>query len=309
MIASYAKPATTIEQQAQQLVDRGLIVTDYARLLRELRTIGYYRLSAYWLPFELPPPAGRTRSKQFAPGTRHEHIVDLYIFDRKLRLLVMEAVERIEIAVRSSWTNRLSLACGPHAHMDPVNFSNPWRHAERLAKIASSIEPSGEVFVQHYKANYQTPFLPPLWAVTETMTLGTLAQWVKMTKDQAVQKQVAVDLGMPSADVLNSVLPALSYVRNICAHHGRLWNRRLVVKMKKIKRIESELVITPSNELDDRLYNMLVVCLHMLRVQSPQTTYAGRVVALVDTLSDAQRLAMGFPGDWRERRIWGLERP
>jgi abortive infection bacteriophage resistance protein len=104
------------------LKGRGLVCADEALVRRWLVTVGYYRLSAYWLPYELPPSEGQTRSKTFPPDTAFESIVDIYTFDRQLRLLVMEASERIEIALRASWTHRLSLASGPHAHMDPSLF-------------------------------------------------------------------------------------------------------------------------------------------------------------------------------------------
>jgi abortive infection bacteriophage resistance protein len=306
MKAAYVKPATTIDQQADQLIERGLIVHDRERLLRELRTIGYYRLSAYWLPFELPAPKNRARSKQFQDGTRHEDIVELYIFDRKLRLLVMEAVERIEIAVRASWTNRLALAAGPHAHLDPTNFTNPWEHVGKVAQLARYISQSNEVFLEHYKNTYDVPYMPPLWASTESMTIGELSQWVAMTKDRSVRRHVADDLGLRTSEVVDSVLQVLAYVRNMCAHHGRLWNRRFVKKFMLIKRLRSELIILGTGEVDNRIYNVLVVCLHMLRVQSPQTSFADRITALMETISEGQRDAMGFPRDWRERVTWSL---
>lgn len=306
MKAAYVKPATTIDQQADQLFERGLVVHDRERLLRELRTIGYYRLSAYWLPFELPAPENRARSKQFQDGTRHEDIVELYIFDRKLRLLVMEAVERIEIAIRASWTNRLALAAGPHAHLDPTNFTNPWEHAGKVAQLARNISQSNEVFLEHYKNMYDVPYMPPLWASTGSMTMGELSQWVAMTRDRSVRRHAADDLGLRTSEVVDSVLQVLAYVRNICAHHGRLWNRRRVKKFMLIKRLRSELIILGTGEVDNRIYNVLVVCLHMLRVQSPQTSFADRITALMETISEGQRDAMGFPRDWRERVTWSL---
>ena len=100
-----------------------------------LLTVGYYRLSAYWLPYEEPPQLGQTRSKRFRAGTRLEDVIDVYIFDRKLRLLVTEAIERIEIAVRSRWTNRLTLAHGAHAYMDTTLFQSGWTHARMIAAL------------------------------------------------------------------------------------------------------------------------------------------------------------------------------
>ena len=103
------------------LQSRGM-VGDEELMRRWLKTVGYYRLSAYWLPWELPPADGETRSKRFPPNTNFTDIVDIYIFDRQLRLLIMEAIDRFEIAVRARWTNLFSLAHGSHAHMDPANF-------------------------------------------------------------------------------------------------------------------------------------------------------------------------------------------
>ena len=305
----YNKPAIAIQQQVSQLIDRGLIVTDRTRLERELATIGYYRLSAYWLPFEFPPRSGQTRSKRFRPDVRHEDIIDLYIFDRKLRLLVMEAIERIEIAVRASWTYRMALNKGPHAHLEQANFRDLVEYAKALTKLAGDIERSSDLPVNHYRDTYASPRLPPLWVATETMSFGGLAAWVDMTADHDIRKQVAKDLGLPTAEVMRSVLEHLTYVRNICAHHGRLWNRQLVVKLNKIKKLRQDLVTADTGELEARIYNVLVICIHMLRVQSPTTSYAQRVAALMETITDAQRMAMGFPGDWRERPIWGLAAP
>ena len=107
----FNKPPTTIDEQIDLLIERGM-QGDAALMRRWLETVGYYRLSAFWLPFEVPPADDKTRSKRFAAGLRFDTIVDIYVFDRKLRLLVMEAIERIEIAVRSRWTNRLPSALG-----------------------------------------------------------------------------------------------------------------------------------------------------------------------------------------------------
>lgn len=94
---SYDKLPLSISEQARLLLDRGLICEDTVRLESYLASIGYYRLSAYWLPFEQSPPSDSSRNHQFISGTHFEKILTLYIFDRKLRLLVMEAIERIEV--------------------------------------------------------------------------------------------------------------------------------------------------------------------------------------------------------------------
>lgn len=106
------KPATTIDEQIALMTERS-VVGDQLLMRRWLETVGYYRLSAYRLPLELPAGARQTWTKIFQPGTLFDSIVDIYVFDRKLRLLVMEGIERIEVALRSRWTNRLTLAMAP----------------------------------------------------------------------------------------------------------------------------------------------------------------------------------------------------
>ena len=306
----YDKPATTIDDQVALMSGRGM-AGEEALMRRWLKTVGYYRLSAYWLPFELPPSPGQTRTKIFQPGTMFETIVDIYVFDRKLRLLVMEGIERIEIALRSRWTNRLTLAHGAHAHLDVSAFESGYDHISLLSALATRAKDSKEVFVEHYRQKYAEPFIPPLWVMTELMTFGELSRWFALTKDLKVKSAVAKDLGLPSREVLEGTLQLLAYIRNICAHHGRLWNRQTVKRLPNIKRFRQDLVVieTPTGQGTQAqpanfIYNALVVLVHMLRQQSADTSFAHRVAALVKTRSADQRRAMGFPADWEERPCW-----
>lgn len=310
-MVEYAKPATTIQQQVERLLERGLTCSDTDKLAKYLESIGYYRLSAYWLPYENAPQSGSTRSRKFKSGTSFEEILTIYIFDRELKLLVMEAIERIEIHVRSRWTNRFTLEYGPHGYMDSVHFSCPWKHHDMLSKLVKRVEKSREVFHEHYKRKYDKPFLPPLWAVCQTMSFTELSTWYARTSDNSIKDQVAYDLGMPSKEVMEGTLETLSYVRNICAHHGRLWNRGLVKRVPKIKRFQKDLSLTPiapsekgAQEAVNSVYNVLIVILHMLTKQSDTTTFPSRLKKHVETATDRQRQLMGFPSDWRARPIW-----
>lgn len=198
----YNKPPLSVSDQAQLLLDRGLICPDKQRLEHYLAYIGYYRLSAYWLPFEQISLEQGARTHQFLPNTQFEDILTLYIFDRKLRLLVMEAIERIEVAVRSSWAGAMAVQYGSHAHMKSDLYKDPWTHAKHLAKLTRDLKESNETFVAHYKHKYTEPFLPPIWAVVETMSLGGLSLWVENSKDNQIKAAVAKAFGLPTVDVL-----------------------------------------------------------------------------------------------------------
>lgn len=303
----YEKLATSIDAQVALLKGRGMVCSDEALVKRWLVTVGYYRLGAYWLPFELPPEEGQTRSKTFTPGTTFDEIIDTYTFDRKLRLLVTEAIERVEISLRSRWTHRMSVEHGSHAHLESRLFDSGWTHASMLAALANRAGKSQEVFITHYKSKYSDPYMPPLWAVTELMTFGDLSKWVAATEDQKMGSAVARDLGLPTREMLTGVIQALTYTRNVCAHHGRLWNRRMVKRVPNIKRFRTDLVIDVEGnqtQTENLIYNVLVVLIRMLLHQSADTSFPGRLKDLMNTRSQAQQRSMGFPTDWRTRPAW-----
>jgi abortive infection bacteriophage resistance protein len=305
----YEKPALTLDEQVQRWRDRGLAVPDANRAKGYLAAIGYYRLSAYCLPFELPTPEGQSRQHQFKPDASFEQVLALYVFDRKLRLVTMEAIERIEVAVRTGWAHEMALRDGPHAHMNPALFKDPWAHMRDLARVSAEVEKSAETFVQHYRMAYDEPFLPPLWMVVETMSLGTLSRWVKNSRDNSAKMAVARTLGLPTVEVLEQVLHALTPVRNVCAHHGRLWNRRLTMSLPQIKRYWDSLVPPDSpGHQAHQIYNYLTVLALMMARLSRGSSWRERIVALLQNTPAPHFLpAMGFPTDWATRPAWRLE--
>lgn len=305
----YEKPALPLRQQVEQWQQRGLVVPDVDRAQRYLSSIGYYRFSAYCRPFEQSSPEGQPRQHRFLPGTHFEQILQLYIFDRKLRLLMMEAIERVEVAVRTGWAHAMAMRHGPHAYMSASLFKNPWDHTRDLARVTAEVRQSDETFVQHYLNTYEDPFLPPIWVVIETMSLGTLSRWVKNTRDNTAKQEVATSLGLPTVEVLEHVLHALTPVRNTCAHHGRLWNRRLAMKLPRIKRFETSLLAPESpNWQAHYLYNYLTVLALMMGRLNPGSSWRARVARLLGTELDARFMpAMGFPADWIARPAWVLE--
>ena len=307
----YQKPALSLKDQALQLQQRGLTINDLQRVEHYLNHIGYYRLSAYCLTYEIPAAANQARSHQFQTGTTFEQVLGLYVFDRKLRLLVMEAIERCEVAVRTGWAHAMSMRYGAHAHMDSKLFKDAWQHTQDLARVANEIDKSRETFVQHYRSQYSEPFLPPIWAVVETMSLGTLSRWFANTHGTDAKKEVAQSLGMPNIEVLEQVLHALTPVRNACAHHSRLWNRRFPIQLPAIKKYQASLVAPNSSHHQAHyLYNHLTILALVMQRINPTGSWTSRVSALITTeLPPAQHASMGFPADWATRPAWKGGKP
>ena len=185
----YSKPPLNIPDQLQQLRDRGLLVGSDDLALNALELIGYYRLSAYWLFFEEHPASGETRSHRFKPGSTFEQVIDLYNKDRLIRLLVIDAIERIEIAARSAWVQEMSMKHGPHCYLDPQLFRPDFNHGEQIEQLRSQLQQSNETFVIHYRQTYSEPELPPIWAMTELISLGTLRAWIAATELDSGHRQ------------------------------------------------------------------------------------------------------------------------
>lgn len=302
----FAKHATTYTQQITQLTTRGMVIADRGLAERWLKTVGYYRLGAYWLTFENPPTNCKTRSKVFETGTKFEDIIDLYTFDRELRLLVTEAIERTEIALRASWTYHMVNKYGAHAYLQPTEFTFDLDYHQQVGRSAQQFRRSSETFVTHYRDTYYPPALPPMWIATELMTFGELSIWVAKTRNNAIKTDVARDMGLGNIEILTGTVQSLSYVRNICAHHARLWNRRLVKRPPHIGTLAPSLLFAPKgqNVVDNSIYNILTFLVHLLRKQSPDTSFAERITDLIDSQPAFVARGMGVPADFKTRPIW-----
>ena len=303
----FDKCATTIEEQLKLLQDRGMNIASETHACACLKTIGYYRLSAYWLPFERPPEDGRARSKVFIPDTKFDDVYSLYLMDRALRLRLMEAIDRIETNVRSRWTNRMALEYGSHAHLDHNLFMSASEHSRLLHRLATSVDKSEETFIKHYKRKYCEPYSPPLWAATELMSIGDLSKWISNTKDTGLRGKLAKDIGFPTRETFKGSFQALAYVRNICAHHGRLWNRRFVKRIPIIRNLKSDQILEEHKgqlQPANLLYNYLVIILFVIRHQQTGSEYLDRLKDTLEAASPRLLSHMGFPENWQNRPAW-----
>ena len=281
-----------------------MVVADADAARHHLAHINYYRLRAYWLPDEIP--ADQDGDHAFIPGTQLETILDLYTFDRKLRLLVMDAIERIEVSLRTRWAHVLSLRYGPHGYMDAAHFRKPQQHEKCMEKLRMELQHSHETFVTHYRGAYSEPELPPAWAVCEVLTFGQLSLWYQNIADGAVRVEIAEAYGLDE-QIIKSFAHHLAYVRNVCAHHSRLWNRELTIGMKLPTNPEW-LSAVFHMEKPKRLYNTLVILAYMLDIVSPLSQWRSQLLALLGQHPKVDLVAMGFPDDWRLSAIWERQR-
>lgn len=291
----FGKPATTHAQQVALLQLRGMAVDDTAAAEFYLQHLNYYRLGAYWLPFEADHA-----THAFKPGTRFADVLNLYVFDRELRLLVLDAIERVEVSVRSQWAYQLAHHHGPHAHLDASLAFKHHLWQTNLDKLADEVDRSDEAFIKHLKANYAEP-LPPVWAVCEVMSLGLLSRWYNNLQPMPTRRAIAAAYGVDQK-VLESWLRHLSLVRNTCAHHSRLWNREFTIT-PLLPRNKPAGLATQCQAGSRKLYNSLVILLHCMDVIAPQHHWRARLKDLIARHA-IPVAAMDFPAGWELMAIW-----
>jgi abortive infection bacteriophage resistance protein len=302
MTRTYAKPALTYQQQIAHLRSNGMVIADDAQAEYWLRHVSYYRLSAYWLYFEHPKGSGGPR---FKPGTTFEAVTALYDFDRILRRLTMRGTEHVEVALRGSWAYQMGHLGNGHSYADASHYSNRSEFHDNLSKLTSETGRSRETYIKHYRGAYDSPPLPPVWMVAEMLSFGQLSRWYSNLADRALRNKIAEPLGLPET-VLVPLIGHVTDLRNICAHHGRLWNRqflrppKLALKPKGL----AESLNQKANQAPAKLYNGLTMIGHVVKTVCPDSSWAADIRHHIATHLTGDLESMGFPADWAARPIW-----
>ncbi len=295
---AFTKPAKSFEEQLQLLVERGLIVNDRELALHALSHINYYRLSAYWIPL-----LTSREENTFQEGVIFDDILNLYVFDRELRLLVIDAIERIEISLRTQWAHQLSRKYGPHAYFADTRGMRKKEHwlRDNVADLKEHLDRSDELFIEHFKNTYEEE-LPPAWVSCEVMSLGLLSRWYSNLNAYPARTAIANAYGL-NESVLEGVMEHLTYVRNLCAHHNRLWNRRLTKLMPLPRTKPTGLRDDMTDGVDRKIYNSMVMMAYLMDVTCIGHHWKKHLKGLVAN-HNIDTSKMGFPADWQNMPIW-----
>ncbi|MDN5571067.1 MAG: Abi family protein [Propionibacteriaceae bacterium] len=326
-MVEYNKPWLSVDEQVERLVQHGLDVGDKVRAGALLRAIGYYRLTGYLYPFreseEYLDEEGRTRIRiknHFRAGTRLAHAEEIIDFDRRLRMHVLEGLERIEVALRM----RVGYVLGrvsAFAYEDPSCFTETFTanvtdirepsasgHVQWLQRVSTRQASSDERFVEHFRAKYDDRM--PVWALTEILELGHLSRLYRGLNQQAAA-EVASAFGVPTKKMMTSWLASLNYVRNVAAHHGRLFNRKLQYAPARPK-IGQIPVLDHLRDAEDSkrvfgTYNALAAMAYLLPAIDPDTDWTLRLVTLLRGFPTSNSLSiesLGAPPTWEHLDLW-----
>ncbi len=238
----------------------------------------------------------------------------MYRFDRKLRILCFNEIEKIEVSIRSIMVNTASEFFGdPFWMTNPNNFRVDVRLDKRFGKkternyfeefinnIDRDLERSKDDFIIHFKKKYSDAY-PPSWMIAEILTFGNLSRIFKGLNQKSLQKKISQKFGL-SPDVLESWMLSLAGLRNICCHHSRLWNRVLPLSVMSPKKSKYSWI---NVDIDNsRAYYRLCMIKYLLFSVSPNNSFKSKLVALLEEYPTIDTNAMGFPKDWQDELLW-----
>ena len=303
----YDKAPKTFEEQIELLTSRGLIVRKKVKAQRVLANISYNRLSNYWFPFLAEP----TDAEIFKPGTRFETIFRIYQFDSKLRTLVFNAIEQIEVAIRTQIIYHLSHQFSSGYGLNtPKAYLNQVAYHRSMVKIADAVNQTKQEFITKFKRKYSNEY-PPAWKSFELLTFRSLYTIYKNLKRSEHKLAISDHFGL-SETVFISWMDSLVYVRNICAHHARYWNIVLTVSPKWPRNPRGEWVDRWENENDNlktndkrlKTYASLCMISFLLQNVNPASQFNKDLDNLIEEYPEADTDWIGMPHGWKNQPLW-----
>jgi abortive infection bacteriophage resistance protein len=275
-----------------------LSIPDEQKAINYLANIGYFRLSAYLYPLLKEPKAEHL----YKDGATFNMALDMYRFDRKLRILLFNEIEKIEVAVRSAMCNWISDALNDVFWMtEPKYFRNPAIFAKTLTLIQSETDRTREDFISHFQSKYSNPY-PPAWMIAEIIPLGVLCNLYNNLTNKTVLKKVAHRFGLP-LPVFSSWILLLANLRNLCGHHARLWNREIPVISHMLNNPVHPWINPVVTDMK-RVYFRICIIKYLLFTVSPNNTFTQKLNSLLAEYPTVDIRAMGFPAAWQTEPLW-----
>ena len=287
-----------------------MLFRDEANAPHFLKNISYYRLKGYWWDMQ-----DNYTTHTFLPNSYFEDVIERYNFDRHLRLILFDAIERIEIALRTKMIYHLSIKYGGLWYLDSslfeataitVNGYTKTIHQNTLDELRKEFARSQEIFIKDHKKRYPNNDADS-WKFLEIASMGSLSKLYKVLKHQLPEKAIiAKEMGLNLHSELSSWLEAITYVRNIIAHHSRLWSRGMV------KRPVINIVNPPGDWFNNSLVpvqsqkpfliisTMIYLCNHV----TPGHQIKNRIISLINDNPNVPVYKLGFLNNWNQEPIW-----
>ncbi len=299
----------SIDEHIQLLQQRGMIFSDVNKARERFERISYSRMKYYWRDLIDSSPKG-----DFVKDASFDDVIARYDFDRQLRVILFDAIEIIEVALRSKIINHMSQYAGNGLwYLDTSLFERKDYHKNFVLDLKKEFSISNEPFAREYIDEHpnwnKTSFEgdnPNAWMIIEVATFGALSKMYKNLKSQLPQRAtIANDFGLYSAKDFSSWIEAISHLRNVIAHHSRLWNRTLGKKVTNLKGHKYKWLNTPLVETQkNKPYGIIVAMLYLCNAVYPNNGIKERLLELIDTNVDVPIQKIGFYGRWQDEPLW-----
>ena len=283
--------------QITLLKERGMIFDDEENALKCLYSISYFRLASYWHHLE------HRITRNFEPASRFEDVLVIYTFDHELRNLIFAAIQDIEIAFRTRVSHFLAMKYGTFWFLDATLFKDKEIHNNCIEKLKEEIDRSHEDFLKEHLQKYDEPSFPPSWKALEVASFGTLSKLYSNLTDTNVKKIVSRSFLLPSYLFLENWMKCTAVLRNCCAHHARLWNRRFSVIPKYPPHLPSTWINRPLRR-PEKLYGQLCCLAYLEHSINPNSSFKKKLIQLMHAHPEISLKAMGFPENWQEETLW-----
>ncbi len=298
----YTKQPIDIDQQIAQLKNRGLNIVNIPETKTILQNISYYRLAGYWWPMQADK-----KNHLFKPNSTFDNVINIYNFDRELRILIFDVIERIEIAFRTKLIYHLSHEVSPWWFEDGAYFKNSLIHNDTLLAIDRELTQTKEVFIKEHFRKYHTDSRrPPAWKTLEVASLGNISQlYGNLLPTIASKDAIAVEFGTVNHSFLPSWIQSITQIRNICAHHGRLWNKNLPGRPKLLPKPPYNWIsIVPPVSEHHLLYVHLCCMKYLLDRVNPANQFSHNLQKLLENYPNIDPNALGLKPNWQNESLW-----
>lgn len=292
--STYNQPQISVRDQIELLKSDGLIFQDEERARHLLENVSMFRMKNYLNPFR------QRGNRRFRKNTTFDDVYKIYMFDSELRNLVYSELEKIEISIRTQLSLIMGDVAGIYWFEDSSNFRNTNHHILLLNKLADELRRSDDEAIVAFKRRYSNPF-PPSWITFEVSSFGTLSMMYRWINAGKARRKVARFYGL-SDTVMESWLHSIVYVRNICAHHSRLWNRKLSINAMIPRRTLKPFINIPKET--KKVYYVLSIILYFLETVNSENTFVARFKVLLTKYPSVDVSAMGFPSNWNDNELW-----
>ena len=300
----------TIAKQIELLEQRGMTFGDKAAAAKHLEHISYYRLKGYWWDMQED-----CHLHHFAQGSSFEEVILRYSFDKELRPILFNAIESIEIALRTTLIYQLSCKYGGLFYENSALFSNAEQHAQIIEVLHNDFLRSNEIFAKDFKKKYgqfvdlncvALSRSPEAWIKFEVATFGTLSKLYKNLEHQLPEKsRIANVFGLNSHSDLSSWLEAISNLRNIVAHHSRVWNRVMVKRLVKVNNARNTWLVKPMTESQERkAFHVISAMLYLCNAIEDGEQFRAAILTLFQRYPSVLSEKLGFGSTLADEPLW-----